>query len=92
MKLHIKTNILINKNYKNFFNEVNKKQFKKMALIVDKKLLKFKYVKSIILLLKKKNKNIQYIFFLMNPSSQHTNIWIKILFFLEKKTEIYLMQ
>ena len=91
MKLHIKTNILINKNYKNFFNEVNKTQFKKMALIVDKKLLKFKYVKSIILLLKKKQKYPIH-FFLMNPSSQHTNIWIKILFFLEKKTEIYLMQ
>ena len=40
MKLHIKTNILINKNYKNFFNEVNKTQFKKMALIVDKKTFK----------------------------------------------------
>ena len=63
MRLHIKTNILINKNYKNFFDEVNKKQFKKIVLIVDKKLLKFSYVKNIILLLKKKTKISNTFFF-----------------------------
>ena len=91
MKLHIKTNILINKNYKNFFNEVNKTQFKKMALIVDKKLLKFKYVKSIILLLKKKTK-ISNTFFFDEPFEPTYEYLDKNIIFLEKKTEIYLMQ
>ena len=84
MRLHIKTNILINKNYKNFFDEVNKKQFKKIVLIVDKKLLKFSYVKNIILLLKKKTK-ISNTFFFDEPHEPTYEYLDKNIFFFRKK-------
>ena len=45
MKLNIKTNILIDKSYKNLSEEINFKKFKKIVLIVDKKIYQFNYIK-----------------------------------------------
>ena len=66
MKLNIKTNILIDKSYKNLSEEINFKKFKKIVLIVDKKIYQFNYIKKIVSTLKKEIK-VKGIFFFEEP-------------------------
>ncbi len=54
MKLNIKSNIFTDTTYKNFINEIISRGFKRIVLIVDKKVSEFKYISKITSLLKKR--------------------------------------
>ena len=54
MKLNIKSNIFTDTTYKNFINEIISRGFKKIVLIVDKKVSEFRYISKITSLLKKR--------------------------------------
>jgi len=89
MKLNIKSNIYIDKTYKNFIDEIRNKGFKKIVLIVDKKVSKFRYILKTISLFKKKL-DIKYIFFFDEPHEPtYEYLDRNINFFRKKKKNLF---
>ena len=89
MKLNIKSNIYIDKTYKNFIDEVRNKGFKKIVLIIDKKVSRFRYILKTISLFKKKL-HIKYVFLFDEPHEPTYEYLDKNINFFRKK-KIYLM-
>lgn len=88
MKLNIKSNIYIDKTYKNFIDEIRNKGFKKIVLIVDKKISRFRYILKKISLFKKKL-DIKYIFLFDEPHEPTYEYLDKNINFFRKKKNLF---
>lgn len=89
MKLNIKSNIFTDTTYKNFINEIISRGFKKIVLIVDKKVSKFRYISKITSLLKKRLyiKNIFFFDETHEPTYEYLDENIN--FFRKKKKNLF---
>ena len=88
MKLNIKSNIYIDKTYKNFIDEIRNKGFTKIVLIVDKKISRFRYILKKISLFKKKL-DIKYIFLFDEPHEPTYEYLDKNINFFRKKKNLF---
>ena len=88
MKLNIKSNIYIDKTYKNFIDEVRNKGFKKIVLIIDKKVSRFRYILKTISLFKKKL-HIKYVFLFDEPHEPTYEYLDKNINFFRKKKNLF---
>ncbi len=88
MKLNIKSNIYIDKTYQNFIDEVRNKGFKKIVLIIDKKVSRFRYILKTISLFKKKL-HIKYVFLFDEPHEPTYEYLDKNINFFRKKKNLF---